>query len=205
MRSPSLPLTSKGWLASTALLALMACKREPPPAPVAKPRVAAKVLVKPAPPVSMPDALPPAEAEAHAEAVQASAVVKYRGKRGERLEGDVFHFTLLGSRLCEKDGKVAGVEVEIEAKARLSVSPRDVVIGKGGVTYNASLDVSRKLSGCAPLLPISSLRKGQTARGFVLFDLPSRPGEDLQLIYQPTRWGGAGYVTVPLEQWSEDS
>ncbi len=147
----------------------------------------------------MPGAIP--QEPAHAEAVTAAARVKTSGKLGEQLEGDVYYFTLRSMRTCDASGKVAGVEVEIEAKAKLAVSPRDVVIGKGGIAFNASMDLERRLPGCLPLLEISALRQGQKTRGFVLFDLPYRPPADLRLIYQPTRWGGAGYVTARLEDW----
>ena len=139
-----------------------------------------------------------------AEAIQASAQVKHSGSGtpGERLEGDVYYFQLRSLKTCDSEGKVAGVEVEIEAKSKLSVTPRDVVIGKGGIQFSSSLDFERKLPGCTPLLKISTLQKGQVARGFVLYDLPARPGDDLRLVYQPTRFGGAGYVTAPLKDWS---
>jgi hypothetical protein len=151
-------------------------------------------------PVHMPGALPEETTVAAAKA--SSAVpLKNTGKLGERLEGDVYYFELLGLRTCDASGKVAAVEVEIEAKTRLTVSPRDVAIGKGGITFTGGLNFDRQLPGCAPLLGISVLQKGQVTRGFVLFDVPRRPGSDLTLIYQPTRWGGAGYVSVPLQTW----
>lgn len=152
-------------------------------------------------PVHMPGAIPQQNAVAATKASSALSV-KTTGRLGERLEGDVYYFKLLGSRTCDALGKVAAVEVEIEAKTRLTVSPRDVAIGKGGITFTGGLNFDRKLPGCTPLLGISVLRKGQVASGFVLFDVPGRPGGDLALIYQPTRWGGAGYVSVPLETWS---
>lgn len=189
-------------LASTRLL--LGCQSEAAPAPVpsAKPRVVGKASPKPAAPVLMPGAVPQAERDAHAHAVQASTTVKYSGAIGERLEGDIYYFKVLATRVCDVAGKVAGVEIELEAKEQLAVSPRDVVIGKGGIAFNASQDLQRKLPACSPLLRISTLKSGQVARGFVLFDLPSPPANDLQLIYQPTRWGGAGYVTTPLTSWS---
>jgi len=134
------------------------------------------------------------------EAVAASASVKHSGKLGERLEGDIYYFELRSVRACDEAGKIVGVEVEIEAKEKLNVSARDVTIGRGGVAFNASLDLARKLPGCTPLLGFSALQRGQVARGFVTFDLPT-PRRDLGLIYQPTRWGGAGYVSVPQLEW----
>ena len=152
-------------------------------------------------PVHMPGAVAPEVIPAAAEVAAASASVKNSGKLGERLEGDVYYFKLQSVRACDEAGKILGVEVEIEAKAKLNVLPRDVTIGRDGIAFNASLDFERKLPGCAPLLVTAALKRGQVARGFVLFDLPSRPRQDLGLIYQPTRWGGAGYVTVPRLEW----
>jgi hypothetical protein len=111
-------------------------------------------------------------------------------------------FRLRRLKICDDTGKVAGVEIEIEGKTKLAVSPRDVVLGHGGITFNANLDILRKLPGCTPILDRTVLRTGEVARGFVSFDLPTRPGNDLTLIYQPARWGGAGYVSVPLRGWS---
>jgi hypothetical protein len=149
----------------------------------------------------MPDAVPQENAPV-ADAVTAPASFKTTGNVGELLENNLYFFKLRNARTCDASGKVAGVEVEIEAKTKLAVSPRDVVIGKGGIAFTAGLNFERKLPGCTPLLNLSVLKKGQVARGFVLFDLPRRPGNDLTLIYQPTRWGGAGYVRVPLPTWS---
>ena len=82
------------------------------------------------------------------------------------------------------------------------MNPKDVVIGKGGIRFTASLDFKRNLPGCTPQLEISSLKRGEKARGYVLYDLPWRPTNDLHLIYQPTRWGGSGFVTAPLKDWA---
>jgi hypothetical protein len=135
---------------------------------------------------------------------------------GELVEGDVYEFKLLSLRDCgrdpqaeaararEADGPRArvplGAEVEITAKANLNLSPRDVSIGTRGIVFNGSVDQKRKLEGCEPRLPIGTLRSKETARGFVVFDVPLvGPGSDLAamtLSYQPTRFGGAGQVRV---------
>jgi hypothetical protein len=151
----------------------------------------------------MPGAIPQAELQGDQPvAARETAAVKYSGDVGERLEGDVYFFKVHSLKTCDAAGKLAGVEVEVEAKGRLAVNPRDVIIGKGGISFTASLDLKRELPGCTPLLQISVLKRGQAARGYVLYDLPWRPTNDLRLIYQPTRWGGAGYVTAPLKDWS---
>jgi hypothetical protein len=194
------------WLITPLLFGAAACstKPEPPGGDKPVPRALASTgPKKPVPPVNMPGAIP--QAELHGDqpvAARETATVKYSGNVGERLEGDVYFFQVHSLKTCDAAGKVAGVEVEIEATSKLSVNPRDVVIGKGGIRFTASLDVKRELPGCTPLLPISVLQKGQKARGYVLYDLPSRPTDDLRLVYQPTRWGGAGFVTAPLKDWA---
>jgi hypothetical protein len=193
------------WLIPPLLLGAAGCntKPEPPGGDNPVPRaLASSGPKKPVPPVNMPGAIP--QAELHGDqpvAARETAAVKYSGEVGERLEGDVYFFQVRSLKTCDNAGKVAGVEVEIEATSKLSVNPRDVVIGKGGVRFTASLDFKRELPGCTPLLQISILQKGQKARGYVLYDLPSRPTDDLRLIYQPTRFGGAGFVTAPLKDW----
>ena len=136
--------------------------------------------------------------------------VKHTGKLGELLEGDVYYFKLSSIRPCgeQPDPKTAkpnarrvvAAEVEITAKEELNVSPRDVTIGVGGIVFNGSVDRKRTIEGCSPLLEISRLRSKQAAKGYVLFDIPvTGPGSDLGemgLIYQPTRFGGAGRVLV---------
>ena len=111
----------------------------------------------------MPMTMPGALAHEHkhVEAATRAASVKSHDQLGERLEGDVYYFR-----------------------------PRHV-LGRSGITFNASLDFIPKLPGCTPILDRTVLRAGAVARDF-LFDLPTRPGNDLTLIYQPTRWGGAG-------------
>jgi hypothetical protein len=166
------------------------------------PRVLATTPKKPPPPVSMPGAIPQAELQGEQPTpVRETAAVKYSGEVGERLEGDVYFFQVHSLKTCDAEGKVAAVEVEIEAKSKLTVSPKDVVIGKGGIRFTASLDFKRNLPGCTPQLEISALKRGQTVRGYVLYDLPWRPTSDLHLVYQPTRWGGSGFVTAPLKSW----
>ena len=98
--------------------------------------------------------------------------------------------------------RVVAAEVEVTAKGEFNVSPRDAVLGVGGITFPGSVDRKRKLPGCTPLLPIAALRAKEVAKGFVLFDIPvSGPGSNLaemNLVYHPTRFGGAGQVLVRL-------
>jgi hypothetical protein len=94
---------------------------------------------------------------------------------------------------------VFGAEVEITAKTALGISPRDVVLRSGGILFYANLDLERKLAGCLPLLGRPRLKTGESAKGFVVYDVPSPKPPNLELTYQPTRWGGAGGNT-PFEQ-----
>jgi hypothetical protein len=194
------PLPAYLKVALLAALGLAACDSQGRASPAP-----ARASAKATPPetiraVHMPGAL------AHAESIASAAttplpIFKNEGKLGERLETDLYYFRARVPRFCDATGKLIGVEVEIEAKSRISVSPRDVVIGKGGIAFNASMNLERKTAGCGPLLPIRVLQKGEVVAGFVIFDLPFRPGNDLGLIYQPTRWGGAGFVRTTLGDW----
>lgn len=215
-------------VAAIATSALMAfgCAREPSKAdsseaaatarPVAKPKPATTppAETQPASLAGMPGPLTPEPGFHHGKSVdpKAPAVnVKHTGKVGELLDGDVYSFKLLSIAPCgeQPDPKTAkpsarrvvAAEVEITAKDELNISPRDVVIGVGGIVFNGSVDQKRSLEGCSPLLKFSVLRPKQVAKGYVLFDVPvTGPGSDLAemgLIYQPTRFGGAGRVLIP--------
>jgi hypothetical protein len=131
--------------------------------------------------------------------------VKSVGKVGDAVEGDVYFFTVKSVRACgeasgtERARIVVGAEVEIRAKSRLTVSPRDVTLQSGGIVFYASVDPDRRVAGCGPLLKHAWLQKGDAAKGFVVFDVPAPEPPKLQLGYVPTRWGGAGGVRVELD------
>ena len=147
----------------------------------------------------------------HAAPSAAPAPLKNVGKLGEALESDVFTFKLVSVAPCGEQPdpatakpsarRVVAAEVEITAKQGLTISPRDVAIGVGGIVFNGATDRARKLDGCNPRLETSVLLPEKSTRGYVLFDIPvTGPGSDLAqmgLIYQPTRFGGAGPVMVP--------
>jgi hypothetical protein len=157
------------------------------------------------------------ESEHHHVTPPPKAPLKTVGVIGEELEGDVSHFKLLSIRPC-KDSKlppagsggapnpaarnVVAAEVEIVAKKKLTVNPRDLALGKGGITFSASVDPKRELEGCTPLLKLAWLRPNESAKGFVLFDLPAwGPGSnvnELHLVYHPARFGGSAQVYVKL-------
>lgn len=139
--------------------------------------------------------------------------VKAVGKRGELLEGDVYYFRLLELHRCEGPGAMTGsgptsrvavgARVEITAKSALNVQPHDALLTTGGITFYGGIDMKRELEGCTPLVKISTLRKDEVARGYVLFDIPvTGPGSELDTLglgYHPTRFGGSGPVFVPAE------
>jgi hypothetical protein len=195
-------------------LAVLGCRRETPsPAvergadPVAAPRASAPA--RPAPgPQALREALGiPADAGYEQVAVSPAAPrprFKMHGALGEWLEGDVYRFKAESVRVCGEGGPasgqalVIGAEVEIRAKSKLTFSPREVRLTNGGITYPANLDFGRRLKGCSPLLEIAWLKKDEVLRGFVLFDVPPPGPKQLDLWYQPTRWGGAGHVRVTL-------
>ncbi len=212
----------------TALVALvtLGCARKSSntrDAPPAKPAVTAKAKAAPANatrPVShgMPGPLTPEPGFEHGASSVPKAPtvnVKSMGEMGELLEGNAYFFKLLSMKPCGEQPdpatalpaarRVVAAEIEVTAKGEFNVSPRDVAIGVGGITFRGSVDPKRKVPGCTPLLGISVLRDKDVAKGFVLFDIPvSGPGSDLHqmnLVYHPTRFGGAGQVMVHLP-WS---
>jgi hypothetical protein len=135
--------------------------------------------------------------------------IKANGGLGELLEGDVYFFEAESVKPCKTPANVAasadalvvvGAKVRIKAKSRLTFSPRELTLHSGGVAFNASMDVKRKLDGCAPLLQVSWLKKDDVIEGYVLFDVPQPEPKKLVLSYLPTRWGGASAVNVALPE-----
>jgi hypothetical protein len=151
-----------------------------------------------------------------AQAAEERARPKADGKTGEWLEGSVYSFKLHSFRECGEPlddasqakafGKEPGVvlvaEVEIKAKERLNISPKDVRLNRAGIGFDTNIDFKRRFKGCTPLLQISRLNAEETVKGLVLFDIPKSEWnpKGLTLYYQPTRWGGASAVRVDLER-----
>jgi hypothetical protein len=119
-------------------------------------------------------------------------------KAGEPVPGDVYDFKVLALRRCSDSAWSIGVEVEITAKAPLAISPRDVRLQSGGVIYYASLDKSPPGPACTPLLPRIALQPKHASKGFVQFDVPPPEPPSFEVVYQPTRWGGAYAASVAL-------
>jgi hypothetical protein len=146
----------------------------------------------------------------------AQAAPKTVGRTGELLTGDVYAFRAISVQPCggsahksvapqasasapsHNESVVIGALVEIAAKGRLSISPRDAQLVSGGITFYASVDDKRRLVGCTPLLKRSMIQKDQVAKGYVLFDVPLPEPRTLELMYRPTRWGGATPVRVRI-------
>ena len=211
-------------LVPLAALWLVACAREAPnePAPkaTAKPLPTAKTPAVPNPVDVMAKLGPIVPEEHHHKPPPPMQPMKTAGKVGEGLEGDVSYFKVLSLKPCgnvkspaeaeaARDPKARAVfaaEVEIVAKTRLNVSPRDLSLNKGGMKFMASVDPKRTLDGCTPLLQVSRLQPKESARGFVLFDLPAwGPGSnvnELDLMYHPARFGGSTQLFVKLADGS---
>lgn len=137
---------------------------------------------------------------------------KTSGSIGEVLESDLYAFKLIAMRPCgdtptdasdPRARTVIGAEVEITAKTKLMLSPKHVSLVKGGITFFGNVDLKRNVKGCTRLIPVSVMKQGDVAKGFVLFDLPvSGPGsnwKEFSLVYLPARFGGAPQVLVKLE------
>jgi hypothetical protein len=134
---------------------------------------------------------------------------------GAWAETAMYRFRVVALRDCGRgaaaqaatfagEARRLGARIELSAKAsELSVSPRDLTIESGGVVFRGLLPAQapRLPAGCAPLLGHPSLRRGATATGVVLFEVPAdfsfAPGS-VVLAYRPTRWGGAAQVQVAL-------
>jgi hypothetical protein len=198
-------------LACVGALALLGCRREasdePAPGPGPRPSAAAR---------SAPDVRALREAmgvpsgvvsELDAPKVTpvASKVLKTRGAPGEWLESDLYFFKVDSVRPCgssaagDKLGRtLIGAEIQIKAKLNLTFSPREVRLSSGGIVFNTRVDFDRELEACAPLLKVAWLKKDDVITGFVLFEMPPPEPKNLIVSYQPTRWGGAGFVSVTL-------
>lgn len=211
-----LPVRASLLLAAATLS--LACKsRAEEPAPTPAPSTAAL-------PPSPAKAAILQRARVNPEDVPANKLVKV----GETVESSFYYFTLKDIRLCSaeeasaggggdagssaasgQDGSssgsgetvVVGALVQIEAKVRLFVAPRDLRLKTGGVIFQ-SKPLTEAPKGCGPLLKPHHISSGTHAKGMVVFELPKARAKDLLLDYKPTRWGGAGRVGVkipPLE------
>jgi hypothetical protein len=92
-----------------------------------------------------------------------------------------------------------GVTVHVGAKFdEFFVSGRDVTIVKGGVIIQPEVN-PKPSAGCSPLLEPKTLRHDQVASGVVVFQVEDEAFvRSSTIAYQPTRWGGAPHVQVPV-------
>jgi hypothetical protein len=137
------------------------------------------------------------------------------GTPGEQQDTGQYELRLEEIRTCASPappavpGKPATartwVGAAIQARARVNelyVSARDFSLERGGVVVQAHYVDPPALPRCQPLLLAKQLTVRQSARGFVLFELPPsfRTGsEPLVLAYRPTRWGGAARVEFRIQ------
>ena len=75
---------------------------------------------------------------------------------------------------------------------------RDVTIEKDGVIIRSEVN-PKPSTGCSPLLEPRTLRHNQVASGVVVFQVADEAFvRSSTIAYQPTRWGGAPHVQVPV-------
>ena len=93
-----------------------------------------------------------------------------------------------------------GFEVRIRARSeRLFVSPRDVKVKDGGIIFSSLMQGAG--ARCEPRLTPKTVMRGAETVGFVSFEIPlSETRRQLELAYEPTRWGGAPPVTMRLPE-----
>ena len=92
-----------------------------------------------------------------------------------------------------------GVTVHVLAKFdEFFVAGRDVTIEKDGVIIQPEVQ-PKPSTGCSPLLEPKAMRHDQVASGVVVFQVPDEAFlRSSTIAYQPTRWGGAPRVQVPV-------
>jgi hypothetical protein len=127
---------------------------------------------------------------------------------GAWLEGARYGLRIEGVRGCAAgprppSGKMwVGAEAHVRTKDEgLFVTARDFSLQRGGVILQARYVELPLLQRCLPLLQPSRLRARQSARGFVLFELPvawTAAREPFVLVYRPTRWGGAQRIEARI-------
>jgi len=184
-------------LAAMAALAIAGCENRP----AATIRDAAAVTIAATianPPPANP---PPANSDAGTEVGHTTATT------ADAPGVETAHYELFfdGIKKCDPtaDSSTAGrvwMGAAIRARAKVNeffVTAQDFTLEKGGIAVTARHVNPPGLPNCLPLLQPASLRAKQTARGFVLFEVPARlrtKDAPLTLAYRPRRWGGARRV-----------
>jgi hypothetical protein len=130
-------------------------------------------------------------------------------------ETGLYRLRFEGVRTCAQPASAATINggpaakvwmgFQVQAVARVNelyVTARDFSLERGGIIVQARHVNTPLLARCLPLLQRRQLRANQSARGFVLFEVPARfrdAGADLVLAYRPTRWGGAPRAEFRLQ------
>lgn len=128
----------------------------------------------------------------------------------ESVENQTYKLRYEGIQRCGSNESLPhlfGFAIRVAPKVgKLFVAPRDVSLVLGGVILepvpiDTSSPVRKPPAKCAPLLLEQELRAGQSARGYVLFELPASflsAQKPLALVYKPTRWGGAPRAAIDV-------
>ncbi|HKO90733.1 MAG TPA: hypothetical protein VJU61_06265 [Polyangiaceae bacterium] len=93
--------------------------------------------------------------------------------RSEHYEMQVSTLAECGSAPGAAGGRRVGVLVSLQARGRLQVPANPyyaLLVDSENVAYEATLE------GCTPALPVRLLDAGQSARGWVSFDVPRQRG-----------------------------
>jgi hypothetical protein len=193
-------------LALVGALGLSHCHKDHTPARATQEPLAAAAAASSANAAPSPSSAPMAAAVAEASANPMAAL-------SEWLEASLYQFKASTIRPCPASASSnggapsasprLGITVQIKAKVdSLLASPRDITLERDGVILQAELNPS---AACGAPLPTKQLRRGETALGLVLFDLPDANfAQGSVLRFKPTRWGGAPAVAVEIPNCLSD-
>ena len=203
---------------SAAAVSASSCNRDDIAPPVQAPAAATPTPPPPSPPEAKADPGEPAADGAATDPAIVGAgkwsehrLYRFRIERvaacgaPSRPLGPAQHPAVGGSGQFRGETSWVGAFLSIEAKQpALFVSPRDLEMRRGGVILNARHINQPLLPGCQPLLPARQMRAGESLGGFALFEVPrsfrTTTDDPIVLSYQPTRWGGARRVEVPIPE-----
>jgi hypothetical protein len=163
------------------------------------------------PPSASPTPQPAHEvAAASASARPPAAEMPFVGqelKVGNFIETSAYKFRVDGVVRCADAGASEKVpddrRVRVAAKVAVFskydeffLSAQDITLEKEGVILNSELG-AKTGAECAPLLEQKHLKHDQTAKGFVIFQVPNEAFvRGATVAFEPTRWGGAPRTEV---------
>jgi hypothetical protein len=198
-----------------AAFLLLQCQKEPSPGAAADSSSAAPLVTASAAPqdsvlpvAAAPSAAPSASAPSGSVAEAASPDDSFGGSIGPPLETPMYQFKVQEVKRCEAAAPqtdaapsplLIGLRVQVTAKVdQLPAFGRDITLEGGGVVYRSALP-SPPGSRCTPLLGPKQLHANQDVSGFAVFTIPADVNlRGLTIAFQPTRWGGAPRVQMPL-------